>query len=163
MYKIKLLILLLSSIVIFSCTKIQPTNGFKLSVGYIDGEYDGLLLANQLRKYLNNLGMLDVRSIYQIQASVSHNSSLYITNIDNTSDREKITSNINIKIYNDNLKCFSYTFENNISQFYVLASSDKYISNKSAKEKIKAENTDYFVKTFINSITEDSFACNEKE
>lgn len=163
MFKIKLSILLLSSIIIFSCSKIQPTNKIKLSVGYIDGEYDGLLLTNQLKNYLNNLGMLDMRSIYQIQASVSHTSSLYITNIDNTSDREKITSNVIIKIYNDDLKCFTYTVENNISQFYILASSDKFISNKSAEEKIKSENTDYFIKTFINSISEDSFACNEKK
>ena len=104
-----------------------------------------------------------MESIYQIQASVSHSSSLYITNIDNTSDREKITSDINIKIYNKDLKCFSYAFVDDVSQFYILASSDKYISNKTAEEKIKYENTDYFVKTFINNITEDSFACNERK
>ena len=67
MFKIKLLILLLSSVFILSCSADQKINQVKLSVGYIGGEYDGLLLQNQLRSHLNNLSMLDEKSKYQIQ------------------------------------------------------------------------------------------------
>ena len=37
------------------------------------------------------------------------------------------------------IKCFTY-FYTDISHFYVLAASDKFISNKSAVETIKIEN-----------------------
>ena len=87
MFKIKLLILLLNSLLLLSCINNRPDNEIKLSVAYIGGEYDGLLLSNQLRSHLKNLNMLDDSSDLQIQASISHSSSVFITNIDNTSDR----------------------------------------------------------------------------
>ena len=90
MFKIKLLILLLINISLVSCTNNTGNNNFKLSVAYIGGEYDGLVLSNQLKSHLNNLGMFERSSKYEIQANISHSQNLYITNIDNTSDREKI-------------------------------------------------------------------------
>ena len=40
----------------------------------------------------------------------------------------------------------------NVSQFYIFASSDKFISNKTAVEEIKFENTEnILVKKFINN------------
>ena len=44
MFRIKLLILLLTSLLFFSCTKNNNQNKIKYSVGYIGGEYDGLIL-----------------------------------------------------------------------------------------------------------------------
>ena len=96
MFKIKLLILLLNSLLLLSCINNRPDNEINLSVAYIGGEYDGLLLSNQLRSHLKNFNMLDDSSDLQIQASISHSSSVFITNIDNTSDREKITSSITV-------------------------------------------------------------------
>ena len=97
MYKIKLLILLLINFILTGCVSNNQLNDKKLSVSYIGGEYDGLLLSNTLTSYLNSLNMLDRDSNYEIQASISHSSSLFVTNIDNTSDRERITSVINIE------------------------------------------------------------------
>lgn len=159
MFKIKLLILLLSSVFILSCSADQKINQVKLSVGYIGGEYDGLLLQNQLRSHLKNLDMLDEKSKYQIQASISHSSNVFVTNIDNTSDREKIKSFLDLKIYNKDTECYSYIYSDNISQFYILAPSDNFGSNKIAVQKIKFENTEYFVKDFINDLTREKLIC----
>ena len=163
MYKIKSLILLLINIALVSCTSNTGSNNFKSSVAYIGGEYDGLVLSNQLKSHLSNFGMLDKNSNYEIQANISHSQSLYITNIDNTADRENISSNVNIKILNKELDCLTYVFSETISQFYVLASSDQFISNSTAVEEIKNENTEYLVKKFINSLSEDAFICNEQK
>ena len=161
MFKIRLLILSLISILHFSCANNNQSSSYtKLSVDYIGGEYDGLLLSNTLKSYLNSFKMFDKNSNYQIQANISHSSNLFITNIDNTSDREKITSNVNINIYDKEENCITHTLKNNVSQFYILTSSDKFISNKRAFEAIKIENTEYLVKKFINNLTKDSFVCN---
>ena len=106
MFKIKLLILLLSSLIFLSCTNNQPNSQFKFSVGYIGGEYDGLILTNLWNSHLKNLNMLDEKSRYQIQSGISHSQNVYVTNIDNTSDREKIRSSIDLKIYDKNAKCY---------------------------------------------------------
>ena len=163
MYKIKSLILLLINIALVSCMSNTGGYNFKSSVAYIGGEYDGLVLSNQLKSHLSNFGMLDKNSNYEIQANISHSQSLYITNIDNTSDRERINSSVNMKIWNKELICFTHTFSETISQFYVLASSDQFISNNNAVEEIKIENTEYLVKKFINSLSEDVFICNEQK
>ena len=161
MSKIKLLILLLISLTTLSCINNQEKKNIKLSISYIGGGYNGLMLSNQLQKHLNNFGMLDKNSKFQIQATISHSSNLFITNIDNTSDRERISSSIELKIYDTDLECYTHFYNNDITQFYVLAAGDKFISNKSAVEKIKIENVDYFVKVFINNLKETDLICNE--
>ena len=163
MYRIKLLILLLVSLNFLSCASNKEVSKTQFSVAYIGGEYDGLLLSNKLKNFLNNFGMLNTNSNYEIRGSIRHSSKLYITNIDNTSDRERINSSVNIKIYNKIDECVTFSFNENISQFYVLASSDKFTSNKTAVEEIKFSNTEYFVKEFINNISEESVICNEKK
>ena len=161
MSKIKLLILLLINLILLSCINNQEKKEIKLSVAYIGGGYDGLMLSNQLQKHLNNFGMLDGNSKFQIQARISHSYNLFITNIDNTSDRERVSSSIDLKIYDTDFECYTHFYENDLSQFYVLAAGDKFISNKSAVEKIKIENVDYFVKVFINNLEETDLICNE--
>ena len=163
MFKIRLLILLLINLLFVSCVSTKKENIINFSVAYIGGEYDGLMLSNQLKKYLNNFGRLNDRSNLQIQASVSHKDKLFITNIDNTSDREKIESKVSLKVYDKELECFTYFYTNSLSQFYVLAASDKFISNKSAVETIKIENIDYLIKVFVNNIDESVLDCNEEE
>ena len=161
MFKIKLLILFLISYIFISCTNSEEKNNFLISVAYIGGEYEGLILSNQLKSQLNNLRMLNESSRYEIQANISHSQDLYITNIDNTSDREQINSYVGMKIFDKKLNCFTYEYNDTISQFYILASSDQFISNNIAVEEIKIENTEYFVMSFINSLTESSFVCGE--
>ena len=163
MFKIKSLILLLSSLVFLSCSSNQPKNQLKFSVGYIGGEYDGLILTNLLNLHLKNFNMLDENSVYEIQSSISHSQNVYVTNIDNTSDREKVGSSITSRIYNKNSKCFVYSYSDDISQFYILATSDSFNSNKKAVEKIKYENTNHLVKSFINLLNYENLVCDDKK
>ena len=163
MSRIKLSILLLINVFLVSCTSNTVDYNYKSSVAYIGGEYDGLVLSNQLKSHLNNFGIFDKKSKYEIQANISHSQNLYITNIDNTSDRERIDSSVNIKIFDKKLECFTHAYSETISQFYVLASSDQFISNNTAVEEIKFENTEYLVKKFINSLSKDAFVCDEQK
>ena len=162
MYKIKLSILLLISFFIFSCVNNQINySKQKYSLAYIGGEYDGLLLNNYLTSLLKNLDIYDKNSNFEIQASISHSSNLYITNIDNTSDREKISTILTIQILDKNSSCRVFNDEINVSQFYIYASSDKFLSNKTALKKIKKDNTESTVKLFINKLKKISNKCNE--
>ena len=162
MFKIKLLIFLLASFIILSCAKDRTiSNDIKYSIGYISGEYEGLILKNFLKNYLLNYDLYDENSNFEIKPSISHSSNVYITNIDNTSDRTRIDSNLSIDIVDSNNKCSIYKFNKNISQFYVLADSSTYISNKSAFEKTKDENTDSLVKYFINDLNKKITHCSK--
>ena len=162
MSKIKLSILLLISFFVFSCANNQINNpNQKYSLSYIGGEYDGLLLKNYLTNGLKNLRIYDQNSNFEIQANINHNSNLYITNIDNTSDREKISTKLSIKIINKKLNCISFNDEITVSQFYIYASSDKFLSNQVAVKKIKKDNTESTVRQFINKLKKIDGQCNE--
>ena len=160
MFKIKLLILLLISSFLFSCVKNKNQDiNDQYSLNYISGEYDGLILKNFLKNYLLSFGLYDEKSNLQIVSSISHSPSLYITNIDNTSDRLKIESILNIKIINQNKECEIFAFNKTLSQYYLFADTDKYISNNKAEERIKKENTESLVKSFINSLYKTGGKC----
>jgi len=153
MFKIKLSILLLISIFIVSCTNHQVNySKHKYSLAYIEGEYDGLLLNNYLTSRLKNLNIFDNNSKFEIQANIAHDTNLYITNIDNTSDREKIETTLSVKIIDKISSCVVYNDKINISQFYIYASSDKFLSNQTAAKKIKKDNTESTVRQFINKL-----------
>ena len=133
------------------------------SVAYIGGEYDGLLLKNTIFNYLKGQGSFDQSSPYMIQANISHSFDLYITNIDNTSDRTKIDSSLSI-IITDKLKdCQIYQDSFQVSQFYVIAESNKFLSNQVAEKKIKKDNTEALVKSFIIKLDDISLVCNDYE
>ena len=162
MSKIKLSILLLISFFVFSCANNQINNSNqKYSLSYIGGEYDGLLLKNYLTNGLKNLRIYDQDSNFEIQANINHSFNLYITNIDNTSDREKINTKLSIKIINKKTSCISFNDEITVSQFYIYASSDKFLSNKVAVKKIKKDNTESTVRQFINKLKKIDGQCNE--
>ena len=163
MSKIKLSILLPISFLIFSCTNNQVSHhsNQKYSIAYIGGEYDGLLLRNYLTSGLKNLNIYDQNSNFEIQANINHISNLYITNIDNTSDREKINTKLTVKIINKETNCISFNDEITVSQFYIYASSDKFLSNQVAVKKIKKDNTESTVKQFINKLKKIDGQCND--
>ncbi len=162
MYKTKLLILSLISLVFLSCTKgTSSQNNSKFSIGYIDGEFDGLVLKTIIKNNLFNIGRYDNESNLIIYADISHTSSLFITNIDNTSDRMNMNSNLSVKIIDQLNECEIYNFDNEISQFYIFADSDQYISNVVAEKKIKEQNTEQLVKKFINKVTRSEIVCKE--
>ena len=164
MYKIKLLISLLISFIVLSCTSINvPKSNGKFSIGYIGGEYDGLLLHNNLTAHLTSYDMIDNNSRYQIRSSIGHSTGVYVTNIDNTSSRESITSELTLIIYDKELDCTAYNYNNKIYQFYIYASNEKFISNKTALKKIKDENTEELVKIFINTLMNKNIECVAKK
>jgi len=162
MYRIKLSILLLISFFVFSCTN-NPVNhsNQKYSLAYIKGEYDGLLLENYLKSGLKNLNILDQNSNFEIQAEINHSTNLYITNINNTSDRERIDTKLTIQILDKKSKCIIFSDDIYVSQFYIYASSDKFLSNKTAVKEIKKNNTQATVKQFINKLKKINIRCDE--
>ena len=161
MSKIKLLILLLISFFFVSCssTNYQFKNNHKYSIAYISGGYDGLVLKKQLISKLRGFGSYDQNSRKSIQSEITHSTEIFVTNIDNTSEREEVISSLKIKIYDTKLHCVIFTFEDQISQFYVYAASEKFLSNTKALETIKYDNTEELVKLFINSLTKVKFRC----
>ena len=162
MSKIKLSTLLLISFFVFSCTNNQFNHSIqKYSLAYIGGEYDGLLLKNYLTGSLKSLEMHDQNSNFEIQSGIRHSSNLYITNIDNTSDREKIYTKLSIKIINKESNCIVFNDEIGVSQFYIYASSDKFLSNQIAVKKIKKDNTESTVRQFINKLQKIDAQCND--
>ena len=162
MLKIKSLILLLISFILFSCSKnYHQHKDQKYSIAYIGGEYDGLLLNNFLTIYLDNLDLYDPSSNLKLQASISHSSNLYVTNIDNTSDRENINSSLLVKLKNNEEGCIIYNDEITVSQFYVFASADKFLSNQKAVKKIKEDNTNELVRKLIKNLNVVETSCNK--
>ena len=163
MFKIKLLTLLLASIFTLSCTKKGEDLSYnQYSMSSIGGEYDGLILKNLLSTHLRSFNLHSKQSNYDIKSSISHSSNIFITNIDNTSDRERITSNVAIDIFNKLDNCVTDRYEEEVEQFFVYASSDKFMSNQKALEKIKFDNTDALVKGFINNIGLLKHTCDVK-
>ena len=162
MSKIKLSILLLISFFIFSCSNNHINHSKqKYSLAYIGGEYDGLLLKNYLMGSLKSLSMYEQNSNFEIQSDISHSTNLFITNIDNTSDREQINTKLSIKIINKESNCIVFNDEISVSQFYIYASGDKFLSNQVAIKKIKKDNTESTVRQFINKLKKISGQCNE--
>ena len=162
MFKIKLLILLLTSFFFYSCANKQiNSSGQKYSLAYIGGGFDGILLKNYLLSSLKNLDIYNPNSNYQINANINHSSGLYITNIDNTSDREKITTNLSIQIIDTLSQCQILNEQINVSQFYIFASSDKFLSNQTAAREIKKDNTESSVNKFINKLRTIDNKCDE--
>ena len=157
MFRIKLLILLLLSIIQINCT--SKINNDDFLIGYISGSYEGLLFKNTLEANLRGLNSYNQNSSLIIEGSISHNDEIYITNIDNTSQRERVSSNINMQIYNKELKCNVYTYVNNVSQFYIYSSGTYFLSNKKAREDIIKENTNILSVKFVNSIPGNLDTC----
>lgn len=158
MSKIKLLILLLSSILV-SCSTSLKVNNPKLNLNYIAGGVDGLIMNNMLTNYLQNYSLYDDNSNFKVDASISHNSNFFITNIDNTSERNLISSRLNLKIMSELNNCEIYQSNNEVSQFYIVVSSKQFTSNDAALEKIKKENTENLVKLFIEDYLFNTYTC----
>ena len=160
MYKIKLLILLLVSIFLLSCVKNDlDQNSQKFSIAYIGGEFEGLTLKKYLLNYLKNNNLYDQRSPFEISSTISHSSNVYITNIDNTSDRTRIETSLTVSIFDKNLTCILYNNNFDVSQFYIITKSNKFLSNQTAEKKIRVQNTEILVKYFINDLKKNSYSC----
>ena len=160
MFKTKLLISLLISFIFLSCTRdTLDRNITKYSLAYTGGEYDGLILNNLLKSDLSNFMAYDDNSNLRIEPNISHSTELFISNIDNTSDRMRVKSTITAKIVDIRFKCDTRTFKDDVTQFYLFADTEKYISNSVAEKKIKEENTEILVRNFINKILKTDNKC----
>ena len=160
MFKIKSSILFLASLLFISCINERvDSKKYKYSLSYIGGGYDGLVLGNLLNTYLNDINLLDESSRFKINASISHSEDIYVTNIDNTSDRERIKTSIVLKIYDTESDCNIHQYNNYITQFYIYGSNEKFISNSAASKEIKYTNTEELVKKFMNSLMYASLDC----
>tara|TARA_Y100000816_G_C26083110_1_gene571155 strand:+ start:614 stop:1105 length:492 start_codon:yes stop_codon:yes gene_type:complete len=160
MFKTKLLISLLISFIFLSCTRDTLDREItKYSLAYTGGEYDGLILNNLLKSDLSNFMAYDDNSNLRIEPNISHSTELFISNIDNTSDRMRIKSTITAKIVDIRFKCDTRTFKEDVIQFYLFADTEKYISNSVAEKKIKEENTEILVRNFINKILKTDNKC----
>ena len=133
----------------------------KYSLEYIGGGYDGLLLKNYLLSSLKNLDLYDPNSNFKIKANISHRSNIYITNIDNTSDRERITTELSFQVIDAVSQCQILNEQIEVSQFYIYASSDKFLSNQTALRKIKKNNTESSASRLINNLRAIDNKCDE--
>jgi hypothetical protein len=145
MSKIKLLILLFNFFLITSC---------------VEKSLDLDVSTNLLIVHLDSYQLLNQKSEFKIIGNIKHDTNLYITNIDNTSDRENISSELSLKILDKN-NCVVYEFNDYLSQFYLYASSEKFKSNTEAIKKIKFSNSEYLVKQFINDIFGETLICGQ--
>jgi len=161
MSKIKLLILLFNFFLITSCVETSlDLNVSTFSVNQIESDEDGLKVKNLLIVHLDSYQLLNQKSEFKIIGNIKHDTNLYITNIDNTSDRENISSELSLKILDKN-NCVVYEFNDSLSQFYLYASSEKFKSNTEAIKKIKFSNSEYLVKRFINDIFGETLICGQ--
>ncbi len=161
MSKIKLSILLLISLFIFSCSSSNnlSKNHNKYSLEYIGGGYDGLVLKKQLTSMLRGFNSFDQDSKKTIKAEINHKTEIFVTSIENTSDREKIMTSLKLRVYDKELDCVIFKFNDEISQFYIYASSEKFLSNTKAFESIKYNNTEELVKNFLNDLAKIKSRC----
>jgi len=119
------------------------------------------MLKNYLLSSLKNLDIYDPNSIYEIEVNINHDSNIYITNIDNTSDREKIKTSLSFQIINTFDNCKLASDQISVSQFFIYASGDKFLSNQTALTKIKKDNTASLVKKFIRKLRTIGNKCDE--
>jgi hypothetical protein len=108
---------------------------------------------------LRGFRSFDQDSKRTVKAEINHEMEIFITNIDNTSDRERVKSSLKVKVYDKELDCVIFIFKDEISQFYIYASSEKFLSNTKAVESIKYNNTEELVKNFVNDLTKIKSGC----
>jgi len=159
MFKVKLLILLLISSFFYSCNTTKINNKISFNLAYIGGEEDGLIFSNLLRSYLTDFGLYDPNSRLVINANIAHERNLYITNVDNTSDREKVTSRMNIEIFDQLNNCTVFIYASTENQFYVITDTVNFISNNMAVEQIKFRNNEALIQKFIHNIADEETKC----
>lgn len=152
MCKIKLLILLLISLLFGSCVQNIENKPYQYQISYISGEEHGLYLKNLLISYLKMENNFNPQSNFIINADLSHSASLYINNINNTSDRENINTSLSINIRDQRQDCKIFEYSNEINQFYIISDTVNFTSNNIAVEEIKKQNTENLVKDFFYNL-----------
>ena len=155
MFKIKLLTLFLVSIFLFSCSKKVDLKR-KYNVDVVAGQ-NNFSYQNTLIQYLDSMKLYSTtNNNYVIQISPNINQSVFITDIDKTSDRKKITLsatyNILKKLKSLNVECnvFSQTYKR--SSTYLFASGEFNQSNVAADEEITQNLINLITNDFIDDL-----------
>ena len=148
MSKIKLLILSLFSFYLSACVT-NRLSDYQYKVGYIGGGVDGLIYSNYLNSYLKSLNMFSSESAFSIDTSINHKQKVFITNVNNTSDREMVTSTIVAKVNDNNQGCNVLEYKDEVQQYYVIASNINFTSNTKALESIKKNNAEILTKQMV--------------
>ena len=159
MFKIKLLILLLFSLIFYSCSTSNQSNLNKFDLNYIGGKEDGLQLKNLLTSYFKSMKMFDENSDLKLSANINHEQRLYITNSNNTSNREQVVSTIDVSIFDKQKNCKVYEKNNLVSQYYVFASTIKFTSNNKAIDRIKYNNAEILVIDLARELINEPLDC----
>ena len=165
MFKTKLSILFLISTIISlnGCTSKDLIQQNKYKLSYVSGEVDGLIFSNFLKSYLKSANLYDEKSNFDIRATISHSQNLFITNIDNTSDRQKIISTMTINVYDIKKKCDVFNYSDDLEQFYIITSSINYTSNNKAVEQIKSQNTEILINKLLPQLSRINPICSLDE
>jgi len=158
MLKIKLLILLLSGVLI-GCSFENYLPKEKLKLSYIGNDIDGLILSELLLIKLKNNDFYDKESSLLLKANIDHDTNYYLTNIDKTSDRNRVRSLLEISIVSQNLGCEVYNYKKGISQFFLVSDSTTFTSNNMALYDIKKENTKNLVQSFVSKYRNANLIC----
>ena len=153
MFKIKLLILFLISYCLTNCTNTLNKDGkYYVMPSGDDPTYN---IRNTLVQYLESMGLYDENEYdYVIEFSNTFDESTFITNIDKTSDRKKITYNIQYKIVKkfNNFSCPLFIQDYKKVSSFIFAGGEFNISNAAADAEIKNNLIDLTTNDFIDDL-----------
>ena len=153
MYKIKLLILFLVSFILVSCTKnnYSQTKFTVVSSGD-DLDYN---ISNTLIQYLDSMNMYDSTNYdFKIDFSSNFKQDTFITNIDKTTDRSKISFNIEYRVTKKfrDFTCPVFIQKYKKVSSYIYASGEYNRSNEAAEREIKNNLIDLTTNDFIDDL-----------
>ena len=86
--------------------------------------------------------------ILKVDARISHNTNFFITNIDNTSERNLVSSTLNINIMDKVENCEIYQSNNEILTVLYCCQLKSILPATCCLEKIKRDNTENLIKLF---------------
>ena len=72
-----------------------------------------------------------------------------------------ISTELSIQVFDKKINCKIFEDKMLVSQFYIYAPSDKFLSNQTALKKIKKNNTESVVRQFINKLQKANHLCDE--
>ena len=156
MYRIKLLILFLFSLLLLGCVT-SFIEGKKFNVSSV--AYDKYFLyENTLIQYLSAMGIYD-NSNYEYLIKINPNKSegVFITNIEKNSDRKRISLDVTYTVakryYDTSLMCNIFVQDYYRSSSYIIASGEFNISNRAADEEIIDNLIDIITNDFIDDLS----------
>ena len=162
MFKIKLLTLFLISLFLINCSKKVDLKK-QYNVDIVSGQ-NNFSYQNTLIQYLDSMKLYsNTNNNYVIQISPNLSQSVFITNIDKTSDRNKISLSVTYNVFKIlkslNVKCNVFSQNYKRSSAYLFASGEFNQSNIAADEEI----TQNLINLITNDFIDDLLQLNKRE